>query len=98
MRKRLSKNVPKKSKVNRPIKNIATRKKITHKTNVRLARKMRRTPTFRTKTSYMRYFINSSRDKHEKNYLKYLRFFSCNFPHSEYKDIIHRGNCRKKKL
>ena len=46
----------------------------------------------------MRYVYNSSRDKHGKKYLKYLRFFLCNFPYSEYKGVIHRGNCTKNKL
>ena len=41
----------------------------------------------------MRYVYNSSRDKHGKKYLKYLRFFLCNFPYSEYKGVIHRGSC-----
>ncbi|RMX58459.1 hypothetical protein pdam_00020877 [Pocillopora damicornis] len=42
--------------------------------------------------------ILQSRDKHGKKYLKYLRFFLCNFPYSEYKGVIHRGNCTKNKL
>ena len=46
----------------------------------------------------MRYVYNSSRDKHGKKYLKYLRFSSCNFPYNEYKGVIHRGNCTKNKL
>ena len=46
----------------------------------------------------MIYVYNSSRDKHGKKYLKYLRFFLCNFPYSEYKGVIHRGNCTKNKL
>ena len=46
----------------------------------------------------MRYVYNSSRDKHGKKYLKYLRFFLCNFPYSEYKGVIHRDNCTKIKL
>jgi len=41
---------------------------------------------------------NSSRVKHAKKYLKYWRFFSCNFPYSEYQGIIHRGNWTKTKL
>ena len=61
---------------------------------------MRRKPIFRTRNvnSSMRYVCNSSRDKHGKEYLKYLRFFLCNFPYSEYKGVIHRGNCTKNKL
>ena len=61
---------------------------------------MRRKPIFRTRNvnSSMRYVYNSSRDKHGKKYLKYLRFFLCNFPYSEYKGVIHRGNCTKNKL
>ena len=46
----------------------------------------------------MRYVCNSSRDKHGKKYLKYLRFFSCNFPYSEYMDVIHIGNCAMNKF
>ena len=59
-----------------------------------------RKPIFRTRNvnSSMRYVYNSSRDKHGKKYLKYLRFFLCNFPYSEYKGVIHRGNCTKNKL
>ena len=100
VRSRLSKNVPKSSKVHDLIKNNATRKKSTHKTRVRFVQKMRRKPIFRTRNvnSSMRYVYNSSRDKHGKKYLKYLRFFLCNFPHSEYKGVIHRGNCTKNKL
>ena len=43
------------------------------------------TPIFRSRNvnSSMRYVYDSSRDKHGKKYLKYLRFFSCNFPYSE---------------
>ena len=65
-----------------------------------LNKKMRRKPNFRTRNvnSSMRYVYNSSRDKHGKKYLKYLRFFLCNFPYSEYKGVIHRGNCTKNKL
>ena len=61
---------------------------------------MRRKPIFRTRNvnSSMRYVYNSSRDKHGKKYLKYLRFSSCNFPYNEYKGVIHRGNCTKNKL
>ena len=63
-------------------------------------KKMRRKPIFRARNvnSSMRYVYNSSRDKHGKKYLKYFMFFSCNFPYSEYKDVIHRGNCTKNKL
>ena len=95
VRSRLSKNVPKSSKVHDLIKNNATRKKSTHKTRVRFVQKMRRKPIFRTRNvnSTMRYVYNSSRDKHGKKYLKYLRFFSCNLPCFEYKGLIHRGNC-----
>ena len=46
----------------------------------------------------MRYVYNSSRDKHEKKYLKYLRLFLCNFPYIEFKGVIYRGNCTKNKL
>ena len=58
---------------------------------------MRRKPIFRIRSvnSSMRYGYNSSRDKHGK---KYVRFLSCNFPYSEYKGVIHRGNCTKNKL
>ena len=41
---RLSKNVPKSSKVHDLIKNNATRKKSTHKTRVRFEQKIRRKP------------------------------------------------------
>ena len=100
VRSRLSKKVPKQSKVNDLIKNNTTRKKSTHNTRVRFVQKMRRKPIFRTRNvnSSMRYVYNSSRDKHGKKYLKYLRFFLCNFPYSEYKGVIHRGNCTKNKL
>ena len=100
VRSRLSKNEPKSSKVHDHVKNNATRKKSTHKTRVRFVQKMRRKPIFRTRNvnSSMRYVYNSSRDKHGKKYLKYLRFFLCNFPYSEYKGVIHRGNCTKNKL
>ena len=62
---------------------------------------MRRKPIFsgtRIVNSSMRY-NNASRDTHGKKYLKYLRSFSCN-SHivSEYKGVIHRGNCTKYKL
>ena len=71
-----------------------------YKTRIRFVQKMRRKPIFRTRNvnSSMRYVYNSSRDKHGKKYLKYLRFFLCNFPYSEYKGVIHRGNCTKNKL
>ena len=101
VRSRLGKNVPKSSKVHDLIKNNATRKKSTHKTShQKIQQKMRRKPIFRTRNvnSSMRYVYNSSRDKHGKKYLKYLRFFLCNFPYSEYKGVIHRGNCTKNKL
>ena len=54
---------------------------------------MRRKPIFRTRNvnSSMRYVHNSRRDKHGKKYLKHLRFFSWDFPDSEYKGVIHRG-------
>lgn len=98
-RSRSSKNLPKSSKVHCLIKNIAARKKSTHKTSARFAQKMRRKPIFRRNVnSSMRYVYSSSRDKHGKKYLKYLRFFSCNLPYSEYKGVIHRGNCTKNKL
>ena len=42
----LSKNVPRSSKVHHLIKNIATRKKSTHKTSSRFAQKMRRKTIF----------------------------------------------------
>ena len=92
---RLSKTVPKSSKVHDLIKNNATRKKITHETRVRFVQKMRWKPNFRTRnvSSSMRYVYNSSRGKHGKKYLKYIGFFSCNFPYSECKGVIHRGNC-----
>ena len=56
---------------------------------------MRRKPIFRTRNinPSIRYVYNSSRDEHGKKYLEYLRFFSFNFPSSEYKGKIHRGNC-----
>ena len=94
VRSRLGKNVPKSSKVHDLIKNNATRKKSTHKTRVRFVQKMRRKPIFRTRNvnSSMRYVHNSRRDKHGKKYLKHLRFFSWDFPDSEYKGVIHRGN------
>ena len=100
VRSRLSKNVPKSTKFHDLIKNNATWKKSTHKTRIRFVQKMRRKPIFRTRNvnSSMRYVYNSSRDKHGKKYLKYLRFFLCNFPYSEYKGVIHRGNCTKNKL
>ena len=67
-------------------------KKSTYKTRIRFVQKMRRKPIFRTRNvnSSMRYVYNSSRDKHGEKYLKYSRFFSCNFPYSEYKGVIHR--------
>ena len=37
----------------------------------------------------MRY-NNACRDTRVKKYLKYLRFFSCNFPYSDYKGVINR--------
>ena len=100
VRSRLSKNVPKSTKVHDLIKNNATWKKSTYKTRIRFVQKIRRKPIFRTRNvnSSMRYVYNSSRDKHGKKYLKYLRFFLCNFPYSEYKGVIHRGNCSKNKL
>ena len=60
---------------------------------------MRRKPIFRAGNvnSSMRYVYNSSRDKHGKKYLKYLRFFLCNFPYSEYKGVIHRGSVDSRK-
>ena len=81
----LSKNKPKLWKVHDHIKNNATQKESTHKTRVRFVKKIRRKPIFRSRNvnSSMRYVYNSSRDKHGKKYLKYLRFFSCNFPYSE---------------
>ena len=96
----LSKNVPKSTKFHDLIKNNATWKKSTCKTRIRFIQKMRRKPIFRAGNvnSSMRYVYNSSRDKHGKKYLKYLRFFLCNFPYSEYKGVIHRGNCTKNKL
>ena len=77
VRSRLSKNVQRSSKVHDLVKNNATRKEITHKTRARFIQKMRREPNFRTRNvnSSMRYVYNSSRDKHGKKYLKYLRFF-----------------------
>lgn len=51
-----------------------------------------------TLTVQSRYVYNSSRDKYGKKYLKYLRIFSCNFPYSEYKGVIHGENCTKNKL
>ena len=88
----LSKNVPRSSKVHHLIKNIATRKKSTHKTSSRFAQKMSRKTIFigtRIRNSSMRY-NNASRDTHGKKYLKYLRFFSCSFPYSDYKGVINR--------
>ena len=75
-------------------------KKSTYKTRVRFVQRMRRTPVFRTRNvnSSMRYVYISSRDKHGKKYLKYLRFSAYNSPYSEYKGVIHRGNCTKNKL
>ena len=61
---------------------------------------MRRKPILsetRIFNSSMRY-NNASSDTHGKKYLKYLRFFSCNFLYSGYKGVIHRGNCTKYKL
>ena len=100
VRSRLSKNVPKSTKVHDLIKNNATWKKGTYKTRIRCVRKMRRKPIFGTRNvnSSMGYVYNSSTDKHGKKYLKYLRFFLFNFPYSEYKGVIHRGNCTKNKL
>ena len=100
VRSRLSKNVPKSMKVHDLIKNNATWKKSTYKTRIRFVQKIRRKPIFRTRNvnSSMRYVYNSSRDKHGKKYLKCLRFFLCNFPYSEYKGVIHRGDCTKNKL
>ena len=98
---RLSKNVLKSSKIHDLIKNNATRKKSTHKTShQKIQQKMRRKPIFRTRNvnSSMRYVYNSSSDKHGKKHLKYLRFFSCNFPYREYMALICRGNCTKNKL
>ena len=71
VRSRLSKKVPKSSKVHDLIKNNATRKKSTHKTRVRFVQKMRRKPKFGTRNinSLMGYVYNSSRDKHGKKYL-----------------------------
>ena len=71
-----------------------------YKTRIRFVQEMGRKPIFRTRNVYssMRYVYNSCRDKHGKKYLKYLRFFLCNFPYSEYKGVIHRGNCTKNKL
>ena len=87
VRSRLNKNEPKSSKIHDLIKNNATRKKSTHKTShQKIQQKMRRKPIFRTRNvnSSMGYVFNSSRDKHGKKHLKYLRFFSCNFPYREY--------------
>ena len=100
VRSRLSKNVPKSSKVHDLIKNNATRKKSTHKTRVRFVQKMRRKPIFRTRNvnSSMRYVYNSSRIICSGCYLKYLTFFSRNFPYSEYEGVIQRDNCTKNKL
>lgn len=39
------------------------------------------------------YSCNTSRDRHRKKYLKYPRMFSCNFPHSKYKNKNHKSNC-----
>ena len=99
VRSRLSKNVSKSKKVHDLIKNNATWKISTYKTRIRYVQKMRRKPVFRTRNviSSMRYVYNSSRDKHGKKYLKYLRFSLCNFPYSVYKGVIHRGNCTKNK-
>ena len=99
VRSRLSKNEPKSSKVHDHVKNNATRKKSTHKTRVRFVQKMRRKPIFRTRNvnCSMRYVYNSSRIVCS-GYLKYLTFFSCNLPYSEYEGVIQRDNCRKKKL
>ena len=100
VRSRLSKNVPKSTKVHDLIKNNATWKKSTYKTRIRFVQKMRRKPIFRTRNvnSSMGYVYNSSRDKHGKKHLKYLRFLLCNFPYSEYKGVIHRGNYTENKL
>ena len=99
VRSRLSKKVSKSKRVHDLIKNNAAWKKSTYKTRIRYVQKMRRKPVFRTRNviSSMRYVYNSSRDKHGKKYLKYLRFSLCNFPYSEYKGVIHRGNCTKNK-
>ena len=44
------------------------------------------------------YSCNTSRDRHRKKYLKYPRMFSCNFPHSKYKNKNHKSNCLNYKL
>lgn len=44
------------------------------------------------------YSCNTSRDRHRKKYLKYPRMFSCNFPHSKYKNKNHKSNCMNYKL
>ena len=96
----MNKNEPKSSKVHDHIKNNATRKKSTHKTRVGFVQKMRRKPIFRSRNvnSSMRYVYNSSRIICSGCYLKYLTFFSYNFPYSEYEGVIQRDNCTKNKL
>ena len=71
-----------------------------HERKVHINKKNEKETNFRTRNfnSSMRYVLKSSRDKHGKKYLKYLRFFSCNCPYSEDKGVIHRGNCTKNKL
>lgn len=46
----------------------------------------------------MKYGYNLSKDKHGKKHFKYFRLFCCNFPHSEYKNVTHKGNCTRYRL
>ena len=96
----LRKNVPKSSKIHRFIKHSARRQKSTHKIAVRFVQKMRRKPIVRPRkiNSLMKYGYNSNKDKHGKKYFKYFRLFSYNFPHSEYKNVTHKGNCARYRL
>ena len=60
---------------------------------------MRRKVTFRTRSQFCNEICyKSNKAKHGEKYFKYLRFFSCNFPYSEYKSLTHRGSCTKYKL
>ena len=44
------------------------------------------------------YSCNTSRDRHRKKYLIYSRMFSCNLPHSKYKNKNRKSNCMNYKL
>ena len=55
---------------------------------------MRRKPIFRPRkiNSLVKCGYNLNKDKHGKKYFKCFRLFFCNFPHSEYKNVTHKGN------